>query len=179
MLKPKNTVVLFKDPNNPAADHHGCNLLLITHHCEAIELQGRLQQVMQQFVTQHPENRTLRISSLLPLIPPEYFAQQTLTRQPTVLDGWVALQDGYFNDLLETNAPTTILLTPVESSTIEAIGHSGNTLRVQFKGGKLYDYSDFPSDHYNAFLASESKGKYFKDFIRGKYPSIVVTATPT
>jgi hypothetical protein len=72
-------------------------------------------------------------------------------------------------------------ITKVESSNITEIGYevkamdvgpetvSVGTLRVTFKGGNIYEYASVPLGTYNAFLAAESKGKYFQANIRDKY----------
>ena len=50
---------------------------------------------------------------------------------------------------------------PVDSSAIVAIGHDGNqTLRVQFRSGKSYDYARVSPEEFTAFLAAESKGRH-------------------
>jgi hypothetical protein len=64
-----------------------------------------------------------------------------------------------------------VSMNPVVSSNIGAIGYDGVTreLHVQFKSGRTYKYSNVPLDVYDAFLAAESKGKYFAANVRGKY----------
>ncbi len=59
----------------------------------------------------------------------------------------------------------------VESSNITAIGYDEEKreLRVQFKSGAEYIYSDVPQDVVQAFLAAESKGKYLNEHIKGVY----------
>jgi hypothetical protein len=56
----------------------------------------------------------------------------------------------------------------VESSVIGALGHA-RVLEIQFESGRIYQYIDVPEDIYNAMLASDSKGKYFNQHIRGKF----------
>lgn len=68
----------------------------------------------------------------------------------------------------------SIPMTSVESSQIAAIGHDPetNTLAVQFKGkngpGAVYHYRNFPARKFDAFMAAESKGKFFGENVRGK-----------
>lgn len=67
-----------------------------------------------------------------------------------------------------------IPLTPVTSSQIAAIGHNSdtNTLRVQFTTkkpdakGSVYDYQNIDAEMFKAFLAAESKGKFFNTRIK-------------
>lgn len=59
----------------------------------------------------------------------------------------------------------------VNSSTIEAIGYDGSamTLRVKFKNGALYEYSEVPQYVYDAVIESESVGKALNSEVKGKY----------
>jgi hypothetical protein len=66
-----------------------------------------------------------------------------------------------------------ITLTPVESSQIAAIGFDATTktLAIQFKKkagpGSVYHYDNVPADVYQAFVAAESKGRFFGANIKG------------
>ena len=71
-------------------------------------------------------------------------------------------------------------LNHVESSNIEAIGFTQgqqislgrsniNVMRIQFINGESYDYYEIPKEVFDAFLASESKGKFFHASIKEKY----------
>jgi hypothetical protein len=59
------------------------------------------------------------------------------------------------------------------SSNIEAIGHENGTLSVRFKGGAVYDYSDFPADLHSQWMvahdAGESVGSFFHKHIKPHY----------
>ena len=59
----------------------------------------------------------------------------------------------------------------VVSTQIEKIGYDAEsqTLRVLFKKGGLYDYSNVPADVANTFIGSDSPGKYLQSNIRGVY----------
>ena len=57
----------------------------------------------------------------------------------------------------------------VESSVIRAVGHT-RVLEVEFESGRVYQYYDVPEAIFDAFLHSDSKGRYFNAHIRGKYP---------
>jgi hypothetical protein len=59
-----------------------------------------------------------------------------------------------------------------------------HVLHLKFHGGDVYCYLEFPPDHYDEFLAAESKGEYFAHNIRGKFryervrdPSLHATLT--
>lgn len=60
-------------------------------------------------------------------------------------------------------------LTEVTSSNIKRIGYTENNLLVEYRSGVLYKYKDVPSELYEEFLESESKGKYMNSKIKGKF----------
>jgi hypothetical protein len=62
--------------------------------------------------------------------------------------------------------------TPVRSSNIRSLGYdpSSRTLEVEFHSGGLYQYSGVPGAIYQGFMRAASKGSYFHDHIRGRYP---------
>jgi hypothetical protein len=66
-----------------------------------------------------------------------------------------------------------ITLTPVESSQIAAVGYDAatRTLAIQFKKksgpSSLYHYDNVPADVHQAFVAAESKGRFFGANIKG------------
>ncbi|HLU08558.1 MAG TPA: KTSC domain-containing protein [Oceanobacillus sp.] len=57
----------------------------------------------------------------------------------------------------------------VESSVIHAVGHT-RVLEIEFESGRVYQYFDVPQDIYDNMLQSDSKGRYFNQHIRGKFP---------
>ena len=60
----------------------------------------------------------------------------------------------------------------VNSSMITSIGYDSDTstLEVEFKSnGTIWDYPDFPEYLWYEFEASDSKGKFFNQFIKGRY----------
>lgn len=61
---------------------------------------------------------------------------------------------------------------PVISSNIAAIGYDPDTqgLEVEFTGGGVYLYRGVPQDVHTAFMADESKGRFFASHIKGSYP---------
>lgn len=64
-----------------------------------------------------------------------------------------------------------IPLTEVQgSSQIAAVGHdpATNTLAVRFHTGAVYHYDNVPADQHAAFMASDSKGKFFGAHIKDR-----------
>lgn len=57
----------------------------------------------------------------------------------------------------------------VKSSMFKSVGHSADTLEIEFKNGDIWQYSSVPADVYEAMMKSESVGKYFLANIKGKY----------
>jgi hypothetical protein len=60
----------------------------------------------------------------------------------------------------------------VASHSIAAVGYESGTLVIAFRRGGLYRYSGVPGAVANRLLSSESKGRYYQSFIRGRYPSV-------
>lgn len=60
---------------------------------------------------------------------------------------------------------------PVESSQIHAVGYDADTktLRIHFKSGGVYDYSDVPPTLHQELLAAKSVGSFFHHKVRGFY----------
>lgn len=59
----------------------------------------------------------------------------------------------------------------IESSNLEAVGYDtkSDTLEVDFKGGRAYQYYDVPRSTYNGLTHSRSKGHYFAEHIRDQF----------
>lgn len=55
------------------------------------------------------------------------------------------------------------------SSTILQVGYKDKTLRIKFKGGSLYDYTDVPEKVYKQMIEADSLGKYLFKNIKGKF----------
>lgn len=65
-------------------------------------------------------------------------------------------------------------LQPIDSSSIKALGYddASQTLYVQMLSTQeVYTYQGVPSDVYQSFLGSKSKGRFYADKIKGKYTS--------
>ena len=60
---------------------------------------------------------------------------------------------------------------PVKSSNIASIGHDSdtNTLEVAFLNGSVYQYSNVPTNIFNALMAASSHGTYLNANIKGTY----------
>ena len=56
----------------------------------------------------------------------------------------------------------------VNSSDLNAVKVNGNNLVIMFKSGGVYEYMGAACEYYN-LLNSNSKGKYFHQFIKNKY----------
>lgn len=60
---------------------------------------------------------------------------------------------------------------PVESSSIASAGYrlDEEVLEVRFRNGAVYKYLKVPAGVHGAFMAAESKGRYFNEAIRGRF----------
>ena len=61
--------------------------------------------------------------------------------------------------------------TPVESSAFRAAAYAEGhaLLYLLFRSGELYRYFDVPQCQYQEFLAADSKGRYFRRHILGRF----------
>ena len=60
----------------------------------------------------------------------------------------------------------------VESTTLRSAGHDAQSavLELQFRNGAVYRYLLVPQTVYRDLLGARSKGGYFNQNIRGRYP---------
>ena len=60
----------------------------------------------------------------------------------------------------------------VHSTTLASAGHDARAavLELQFRNGTLYQYFHVPQSVYGNLLGAPSKGGYFNQSIRGRYP---------
>jgi hypothetical protein len=60
---------------------------------------------------------------------------------------------------------------PVESSAFRAAAYGENehSLYLRFHSGEVYRYFDVPVKRYREFLAADSKGRYFRESILGRF----------
>jgi hypothetical protein len=65
----------------------------------------------------------------------------------------------------------TITRTPVDSSNVASLGHDpdSETMHVEFKSGKVYEYSGVDADTFDKLLTAPSVGSHFAKHIRSKY----------
>ena len=61
---------------------------------------------------------------------------------------------------------------PVESSMIDSIGYEKNVLEVRFCNGGLYQYLDVPEPVLAELMRAGSKGRFFNQHVRGRYPAL-------
>ena len=69
----------------------------------------------------------------------------------------------------EPEATDEIVMHPVESSNIAAIGWRARVCQVDFCNGSRYQYFDVPEWVYQNFLDSYSKGRYLNEVFKGEY----------
>lgn len=68
----------------------------------------------------------------------------------------------------------------VESTTLASAGHEGRAaiLELLFRNGAVYQYFHVPAEVHRGLLGAPSKGRYFNQHIRGRYPyKLVQNAT--
>lgn len=82
---------------------------------------------------------------------------------------------------METNEvnpvdPTEVKEKECVSSMIAFIrfDHSTNTLQVEFKNGKKYNYAEVPLEVWAEALAAESIGTFFNKNIKGKFVGALI-----
>ncbi len=73
-----------------------------------------------------------------------------------------------------TTSSIPVDLQPVDSSAVKAIGYDAatQTLFVQMLATtEVYAYENVPAKVYDSFLSSKSKGRFYTDKVKGKFPS--------
>ena len=60
---------------------------------------------------------------------------------------------------------------PLESSGFASAAYSAgeHLLYLEFRSGAVYRYFDFSLQQYSEFLAADSKGRYFSEYIRDRF----------
>lgn len=58
----------------------------------------------------------------------------------------------------------------VTSSNISSVGYKNSVLEIAFHSGKVYGYLHVPEMVYQNLMSATSKGEYFYDHIKDKYP---------
>lgn len=66
---------------------------------------------------------------------------------------------------------------PVHSSNIRSVGYNpaSRMLEVEFHSGGIYQYSGVPENAHQGLMRAASKGAYFHDHIKDRYPCRQVT----
>ncbi len=61
---------------------------------------------------------------------------------------------------------------PVESSSLAAVGYEAATesLEIEFTSGRIYRYTGVPEFLFRALMSARSKGRYFNQSIRDRFP---------
>jgi hypothetical protein len=63
-----------------------------------------------------------------------------------------------------------MVLIPVNSSAIAAVGYDGYTLSVQFHtSDKIYEHDGCPESLFEDFMNAPSMGEFYNKHIRGKF----------
>lgn len=64
-----------------------------------------------------------------------------------------------------------MFMQPVNSSNLIAVGYDeqNSILRVEFKGGLIYEYYDVPLHVYQGLMSAASHGEYMNSSIRSSY----------
>ncbi|MCB9468393.1 MAG: KTSC domain-containing protein [Candidatus Obscuribacterales bacterium] len=57
----------------------------------------------------------------------------------------------------------------VSSSNLKSVGYEDGTLEIEFKNGRIYQYSDVPKEIYDELMTADSLGIYFNSEIRDEY----------
>ena len=65
----------------------------------------------------------------------------------------------------------------VQSSTLAAVAYdkARNRLWLVFRTGSVYQYDGVPPDVYQALMQAPSKGTYFNQQIRGRFPYLLLS----
>ena len=62
-----------------------------------------------------------------------------------------------------------MIMQPVSSSNIAAIGYENGILHIRFHSGGLYEYSDVPESVYRGLMSACSHGQFFHAHIKSNY----------
>jgi len=66
---------------------------------------------------------------------------------------------------------------PVSSSNLVSVGYDAGQrlLEIEFKGGRVYQYTGVPERVYSGLMNASSHGSYFHKHIRDRYPTRQIT----
>lgn len=95
---------------------------------------------------------------------------------PAPVQAYEGLQD--LNELIAEPPPIleeeeTFAMLPVASTMASAIGYDSDNevLQIEFNSGAVYQYSDIDEDTWEDLYSSNAIGKYYNQYIKGKYQS--------
>lgn len=87
----------------------------------------------------------------------------------TILAAWIAAWA--VQSLAAPDPDHRLERVSVESSSLLTVGFAreARVLEIEFRSGAAYRYLDVPPAVFEGLKKAESKGRYFANFIRGKY----------
>ena len=62
-----------------------------------------------------------------------------------------------------------MIMTPVSSSNLAAVGYENGVLHILFQSGRMYAYFDVPEQVYQELMQASSHGSYFNACIKNVY----------
>lgn len=65
----------------------------------------------------------------------------------------------------------------IDSSSLRSVGYDrvARALEVEFRSGSVYRYDEVPSEVYSELLRSPSKGQFFQERVRDRFPTTRVS----
>lgn len=95
---------------------------------------------------------------------------------PAPIQAYEGLQD--LNELIAEPPPLleeeeSFAMLPVASTMASAIGYDSDNevLQIEFNSGAVYQYSDIDEDTWEDLNSSNAVGRYYNQYIKGKYQS--------
>ncbi|MFA4860689.1 KTSC domain-containing protein [Methanoregula sp.] len=66
-----------------------------------------------------------------------------------------------------------MLRQPVQSSNLKSVGYDEHQeiLEIEFISSGIYQYSNVPREMYNNLMNAPSKGKFFAQYIKDRFPT--------
>lgn len=80
--------------------------------------------------------------------------------------------------LVAPNVPAAETVATPDSSNIGAFAYGASRLEITFKGGARYAYDDVSPEIFAAFKRAQSKGAFFAEAIKGRYPTTKLEPLP-
>jgi hypothetical protein len=64
------------------------------------------------------------------------------------------------------------MIAVISSSAVAAVGYdaASRKMRIRFVAGETYDFCDVPQSVFEGLLAARSKGRYYNEHIKDRYP---------